>query len=90
MFKPYSWSFVSEKTNPTFGKMESLGFPVWLHIISLNLKRLRLGQLKLQEKKKKKSMKTHFDEKTELQMVVWGTSLDFWLKLKMLYICLHI
>lgn len=31
-------------------------------------------------------MKSHFDEETELQMVVWGTNLDFWLKLKMLYI----
>lgn len=54
MFNPYSWSLVSVKTNPTFGKMESLGFPVWLHIISLNLGRLCLGQLKLQEKKRKK------------------------------------
>lgn len=87
MFNPHSLSLVSEKTSPPFGKMESLGFPAWLHIISLNLKRLCLGQLKLQENK---SMKTHFDKKTELQMVVWGTNLDFWLKLKMLYICLHI
>lgn len=69
--------------------MESLSFPVWLHVISLNLKRLCQGQLKLQEKNFK-SVKTHFDEKMELQMVVWETNLDFWLKLKMLHICLHI
>ena len=66
--------------------MESLSFSFWLHVISLNLKRLCQGQLKLEEKIKK----PHFDEKTELQMVVWETTLDFWLKLKMLHICLHI
>ena len=67
MLNPYLWSLIFEKTNPAFGKLESLGFPVWLHIISLNLKRLCLGQLKLQGKK---SIKAHFDKKTELQIVV--------------------
>lgn len=52
MLNPYLWSLIFEKTNPAFGKLESLGFPVWLHVISLNLRRLCLGQLKLQGKKK--------------------------------------
>lgn len=68
MLNPYWWSLIFEKTNPAFGKLESLGFPVWLHIINLNLRRLCLGQLKLQGKKK--SIKAHLDEKTELQIVV--------------------
>lgn len=52
MSSPHLLSLNSEKTNPTFGKMESFGFPVWLHIISLNLNRFCLGQLKHQERKK--------------------------------------
>lgn len=41
-----------------------------LYLISLTLKRFCLGQLKLQEDKK--STKARFDEKIELQVVVWG------------------
>lgn len=54
-----------------------------LPLISPALQRFCLGQLKLEEEK---STKAHFDEKIELQMVVWGTSLDSWLEFKMLCI----
>ena len=85
---PYSLSLISEKTNATFGDNGISWFPC-LPPYNESKPQKALSRAAKTAGKKKHEGSFWWEDWTP-DGCLGGTNLDFWLKLKMLYICLHI